>query len=220
MTSRDHSRKVASMSENVPYDDSMTSASAHERRPDRLMRGAVGSSHHHRQDFDQSAEYARHGASHSSRHRSGAAAAQHQYDYAQPTPDHVDGNSGAAYYRLSNQPNNSGGNNPHLDPSSAAAAAAGGAGLKPHKTRKQRLESISRNDSLSSDPSDCVRPPPPKPHKHKHKRATTATTTMTSSTTQKPNSLSSSDDELQTPSECSSCDEQEIESESISEKGE
>ncbi len=46
----------------------------------------------------------------------------------------------------------------HLDPSSAATSG---------KSRRRKLDSMFRNDSLSSDPSDCVRPPPPKPHKHK-----------------------------------------------------
>lgn len=86
----------------------------------------------------------------------------------------------------------------HLDPSSAVAKTA--------RTRR-KLESMLRNDSLSSDPSDCVRPPPPKPHKHKKGKK------------QRQASLSSSDDEIQTTPECTSCDEQEIESESVSEKG-
>lgn len=87
----------------------------------------------------------------------------------------------------------------HLDPSSAVA--------KTSRSRR-KLDSMLRNDSLSSDPSDCVRPPPPKPHKHKKGK-------------NKPrqSSFSSSDDEIQTTPECTSCDEQEIESESVSEKG-
>ena len=67
-----------------------------------------------------------------------------------------------------------------------------------------------RNDSLSSDPSDCVvRPPPPKPYKHRRGR-----------NKQRRTSFSSSDDELQTTPDCTSGDEQDIESESVSEKGE
>jgi hypothetical protein len=85
----------------------------------------------------------------------------------------------------------------HLDPNSAGS-----------KTRSRRkLETMIRNDSLSSDPSDCVRPPPPKPHKHRKGKK------------QRQASLSSSDDEIQTTPECTSCEEQEIESESVSEKG-
>ncbi len=86
----------------------------------------------------------------------------------------------------------------HLDPSSAA-----------NKTSRSRrkVESMLRNDSLSSDPSDCVRPPPPRPHKHKKGKK------------QRQASFSSSDDEIQTTPECTSCEEPEIESESVSEKG-
>ena len=84
----------------------------------------------------------------------------------------------------------------HLDPSSAV-----------NNRSRRKVESMLRNDSLSSDPSDVVRPPPPKPHKHKKGR--------------KPRqaSLSSSDDDIQTTPECTSCDDAEIESESVSEKG-
>ena len=64
-----------------------------------------------------------------------------------------------------------------------------------------------RNDSLSSDPSDCVvRPPPPKPYKHRKGK-----------NKQRRTSFSSSDDELQTTPDCTSGDEQDIES--VSEKG-
>ena len=87
----------------------------------------------------------------------------------------------------------------HLDPSSAVT--------KTTKSRRNKMESMLRNDSLSSDPSDCVRPPPPKPHKHKRGKK------------QRQRSLSSSDDEIRSTPECTSCDEQEIESESVSEKG-
>ncbi len=86
----------------------------------------------------------------------------------------------------------------HLDPSSAVS--------KTSRSRR-KLDTMLRNDSLSSDPSDCVRPPPPKPHKHKKGKK------------QRQASLSSSEDEIQTTPECTSCDEPEIESESVSEKG-
>ena len=39
-------------------------------------------------------------------------------------------------------------------------------------TNRRKLDSTFRNDSLSSDQSECLqqqRPPPPKPHKHKQK---------------------------------------------------
>ncbi|XP_060601574.1 regulating synaptic membrane exocytosis protein 1-like isoform X2 [Ruditapes philippinarum] len=87
----------------------------------------------------------------------------------------------------------------HLDPNSAVA--------KTSRSNRRKLESIMRNDSLSSDPSDCVRPPPPKPHKHKRGKK------------QRQHSVSSSDEEIRSTPECSSCEELDLESESVSEKG-
>ncbi|MGH0172477.1 UNVERIFIED_CONTAM: hypothetical protein FKN15_069611 [Acipenser sinensis] len=49
----------------------------------------------------------------------------------------------------------------HLDPSSAVII---------HKTKKAKMETMLRNDSLSSDQSESLRPPPPKPHKTKIKK--------------------------------------------------
>lgn len=72
---------------------------------------------------------------------------------------------------------------------------------------RRKVESVVRNDSLSSDQSECVRPPPPKPHRHKRGKKL------------RQRSLSSSDDEIRSTPDCSSCEEQEIESESVSEKG-
>ncbi|KAI8764624.1 regulating synaptic membrane exocytosis protein 2 isoform X3, partial [Biomphalaria glabrata] len=89
----------------------------------------------------------------------------------------------------------------HLDPSSAGGGRT--------RNNRKKMETMLRNDSLSSDPSDCVRPPPPKPHKHKRGKK------------QRQHSLSSSEDELQSSPECSSCEEEvDLESESVSEKGE
>jgi hypothetical protein len=89
----------------------------------------------------------------------------------------------------------------HLDPSTAAT------GRNSQNKRRQKLETMMfRNDSLSSDPSDCARPPPPKPHKNKRGKKT------------RQHSLSSSDDEIRSTPECSSGEEQESES-LISEKG-
>uniref|UniRef100_A0A8C6TWI7 Regulating synaptic membrane exocytosis 2 n=1 Tax=Neogobius melanostomus TaxID=47308 RepID=A0A8C6TWI7_9GOBI len=64
-----------------------------------------------------------------------------------------------------------------------------------------------RNDSLSSDQSESVRPPPPKPHKTKKGGK------------MRQVSLSSSEEELATTPEYTSCEDVEIESESVSEKG-
>ena len=93
----------------------------------------------------------------------------------------------------------------HLDPSTAAS------GRNSRNNRNRKMENMIRNDSLSSDPSDCSRPPPPKPHKHRRGIGKKQT---------RQHSLSSSDDEIRSTPECSSCEEQANESESlISEKG-
>nr|XP_055170242.1 regulating synaptic membrane exocytosis protein 2 isoform X7 [Nyctereutes procyonoides] len=84
----------------------------------------------------------------------------------------------------------------HLDPSSAV-----------RKTKREKMETMLRNDSLSSDQSESVRPPPPKPHKSKKGGK------------MRQVSLSSSEEELASTPEYTSCDDVEIESESVSEKG-
>ncbi|XP_050040629.1 regulating synaptic membrane exocytosis protein 2 isoform X2 [Dermacentor andersoni] len=108
-------------------------------------------------------------------------------------------------------------------PSSLQSAQVGGghhhmhgvpvaaAGLQPQQQpqaqqqqQRRKVDSVVRNDSLSSDQSECVRPPPPKPHRHKRGRK------------MRQRSLSSSDDEARSTPDCSSCEE----SESVSEKGE
>ncbi|XP_042528974.1 regulating synaptic membrane exocytosis protein 2 isoform X22 [Dipodomys spectabilis] len=84
----------------------------------------------------------------------------------------------------------------HLDPSAAV-----------RKTKREKMETMLRNDSLSSDQSESVRPPPPKPHKSKKGGK------------MRQVSLSSSEEELASTPEYTSCDDVEIESESVSEKG-
>ncbi|XP_039184774.1 regulating synaptic membrane exocytosis protein 2 isoform X24 [Crotalus tigris] len=84
----------------------------------------------------------------------------------------------------------------HLDPSSAV-----------RKTKREKMETMLRNDSLSSDQSESIRPPPPKPHKTKKGGK------------MRQVSLSSSEEELASTPEYTSCDDVEIESESVSEKG-
>lgn len=91
----------------------------------------------------------------------------------------------------------------HLDPSSAVYNKVN----KQQESRK--VESMIRNDSLSSDQSECVRPPPPKPHKAKPSRAK-----------RRQLSLSSSEEEIRSTPDYTSPDEGEIESESVSERGE
>ncbi|XP_073668830.1 regulating synaptic membrane exocytosis protein 2 isoform X5 [Paramisgurnus dabryanus] len=82
----------------------------------------------------------------------------------------------------------------HLDPSSAM--------------RRNKMDSMLRNDSLSSDQSESVRPPPPRPHRS---RRIGKLRTM--------GIFSSSEEELATTPEYTSCEDVELESESISEKG-
>ncbi|XP_016338864.1 regulating synaptic membrane exocytosis protein 2 isoform X4 [Sinocyclocheilus anshuiensis] len=84
----------------------------------------------------------------------------------------------------------------HLDPVSAV-----------RKSKREKMESMLRNDSLSSDQSESVRPSPPKPHKTKRGGK------------MRQFSLSSSEEELATTPEYTSCEDVEIESESVSEKG-
>ena len=82
---------------------------------------------------------------------------------------------------------------------------------------RRKLDSTFRNDSLSSDQSECLqqqRPPPPKPHKHKRHSHTTR-----GGGQGRPFGVSSSDEEIRSTPECTSCGEEEIESESVSEKG-
>uniref|UniRef100_A0A8C6GJ57 Regulating synaptic membrane exocytosis 2 n=1 Tax=Mus spicilegus TaxID=10103 RepID=A0A8C6GJ57_MUSSI len=83
----------------------------------------------------------------------------------------------------------------HLDPSSAV-----------RKTKREKMETMLRNDSLSSDQSESVRPPPPRPHKSKKGGK------------MRQVSLSSSEEELASTPEYTSCDDVELESESVSEK--
>ncbi|TRY95790.1 hypothetical protein DNTS_018337 [Danionella cerebrum] len=81
----------------------------------------------------------------------------------------------------------------HLDPSSAM--------------RRNKVDNILRNDSLSSDQSESVRPPPPRPHRSKRIGKLRAM-----------GSFSSSEEELATTPDYTSCEDVELESESISEK--
>ncbi len=85
----------------------------------------------------------------------------------------------------------------HLDPSSAM-----------HRNKQDKMDSMLWNDSLSSDQSESVRPPPPRPH-----RSTRLGKLRTMG------SFSSSEEELATTPEYTSCEDVELESESMSEKG-
>ncbi|XP_053142819.1 regulating synaptic membrane exocytosis protein 1 isoform X33 [Hemicordylus capensis] len=85
-----------------------------------------------------------------------------------------------------------------LDPSSA---------ILNRKAKREKMETMLRNDSLSSDQSESVRPSPPKPHRSKRGGK------------KRQMSVSSSEEEGASTPEYTSCDDVEIESESVSEKG-
>ncbi|KAG9337983.1 hypothetical protein JZ751_027320, partial [Albula glossodonta] len=84
----------------------------------------------------------------------------------------------------------------HLDPSSAALM---------RKAKREKMESMLRNDSLSSDQSESLRPPPPRPYKSKR------------GINKRQMSVSSSEEEGGSTPEYTSCEDVEIES--VSEKG-
>ncbi|XP_037391252.1 regulating synaptic membrane exocytosis protein 2 isoform X3 [Pygocentrus nattereri] len=86
----------------------------------------------------------------------------------------------------------------HLDPSSA---------LHRSKAGREKMDGMLRNDSLSSDQSESVRPP--RPHRSRHRTGKLRAM----------GSFSSSEEELATTPEYTSCEDVELESESISEKG-
>ncbi|XP_078504174.1 regulating synaptic membrane exocytosis protein 1 isoform X6 [Lissotriton helveticus] len=75
------------------------------------------------------------------------------------------------------------------------------------KTKREKMESMLRNDSLSSDQSESVRPSPPKPNRSKRGGK------------KRQMSVSSSEEEGVSTPEYTSWEDVEIESESVSEKG-
>ncbi|XP_051853206.1 regulating synaptic membrane exocytosis protein 1 isoform X19 [Antechinus flavipes] len=85
-----------------------------------------------------------------------------------------------------------------LDPSSAILI---------RKAKREKMETMLRNDSLSSDQSESVRPSPPKPYRSKRGGK------------KRQMSVSSSEEEGASTPEYTSCEDVEIESESVSEKG-
>uniref|UniRef100_A0A3Q3BHL9 Regulating synaptic membrane exocytosis 1a n=1 Tax=Kryptolebias marmoratus TaxID=37003 RepID=A0A3Q3BHL9_KRYMA len=91
------------------------------------------------------------------------------------------------------------------EPPGSGPSSAPGQGPGVKRTKRDKAESMLRNDSLSSDQSESLRPPPPRPYKSKRgpgKRQT---------------SVSSSEEEGGTTPEYSSCEDAEIES--VSERG-
>nr|XP_045013048.1 regulating synaptic membrane exocytosis protein 1 isoform X22 [Jaculus jaculus] len=85
-----------------------------------------------------------------------------------------------------------------LDPSSAVLM---------RKAKREKVETMLRNDSLSSDQSESVRPSPPKPHRSRRGGK------------KRQMSVSSSEEEGVSTPEYTSCEDVELESESVSEKG-
>uniref|UniRef100_A0AAR2LT98 Regulating synaptic membrane exocytosis 1a n=1 Tax=Pygocentrus nattereri TaxID=42514 RepID=A0AAR2LT98_PYGNA len=84
----------------------------------------------------------------------------------------------------------------HLEPGSAAML---------RKTKREKAESMLRNDSLSSDQSESLRPPPPRPYKSKR------------GSNKRQMSVSSSEEEGGSTPEYTSCEDVDIES--VSERG-
>ncbi|KAM9344548.1 regulating synaptic membrane exocytosis protein 1 isoform 3-T3 [Symphorus nematophorus] len=76
------------------------------------------------------------------------------------------------------------------------------------RTKREKAESMLRNDSLSSDQSESLRPPPPRPYKSKRGLGAGG---------KRQTSVSSSEEEGVTTPEYSSCEDAEIES--VSERG-
>ncbi|XP_069394605.1 regulating synaptic membrane exocytosis protein 1 isoform X28 [Paralichthys olivaceus] len=76
------------------------------------------------------------------------------------------------------------------------------------RTKREKAESMLRNDSLSSDQSESLRPPPPRPYKSKRGLGAGG---------KRQTSVSSSEEEGGTTPEYSSCEDAEIES--VSERG-
>ncbi|XP_031757301.1 regulating synaptic membrane exocytosis protein 1 isoform X16 [Xenopus tropicalis] len=110
----------------------------------------------------------------------------HSSQHSPVPPEHVDSMNHDSFKKQS-----------RLDPSSA---------LLTRKATREKMETMLRNDSLSSDQSESVRPSPPKPHRSKRGGK------------KRQMSVSSSDDEGASTPEYTSCEDAEIESESVSEK--
>ncbi|XP_043366402.1 regulating synaptic membrane exocytosis protein 1 isoform X10 [Dermochelys coriacea] len=115
-------------------------------------------------------------------------------NHSPPTPRH----SPVPTERLESKNHDSFKKQSRLDPSSA---------ILMRKAKREKMETMLRNDSLSSDQSESVRPSPPKPHRSKRGGK------------KRQMSVSSSEEEGASTPEYTSCEDVEIESESVSEKG-
>ncbi|XP_054874435.1 regulating synaptic membrane exocytosis protein 1-like isoform X28 [Amphiprion ocellaris] len=94
------------------------------------------------------------------------------------------------------------------EPSGSGPGSVPGQGPVVRRTKREKAESMLRNDSLSSDQSESLRPPPPRPHKSKRALGAGG---------KRQASVSSSEEEGGTTPEYSSCEDAEIES--VSERG-
>uniref|UniRef100_A0A669DY91 Regulating synaptic membrane exocytosis 1 n=1 Tax=Oreochromis niloticus TaxID=8128 RepID=A0A669DY91_ORENI len=95
------------------------------------------------------------------------------------------------------------------EPPDSGPGSAPGQGPSVKRTKRDKAESMLRNDSLSSDQSESLRPPPPRPYKSKRGQGAGG---------KRQTSISSSEEEGGTTPEYSSCEDAEIES--VSERGE
>ncbi|KAF3708531.1 Regulating synaptic membrane exocytosis protein 1 Rab-3-interacting molecule 1 [Channa argus] len=94
------------------------------------------------------------------------------------------------------------------EPPGSGPGSAPGQGPGVRRTKREKAESMLRNDSLSSDQSESLRPPPPRPYKSKRGLGSGG---------KRQTSVSSSEEEGGTTPEYSSCEDAEIES--VSERG-
>lgn len=94
------------------------------------------------------------------------------------------------------------------EPPGSGPGSAPGQGPAVRRTKREKSESMLRNDSLSSDQSESLRPPPPRPYKSKRGLGAGG---------KRQTSVSSSEEEGGTTPEYSSCEDAEIES--VSERG-
>lgn len=126
-------------------------------------------------------------------------------DGMQPGQRTVGGVGGAHEHTLAQQ-----GPPPELrEPLGSGPGSAPGQGPVVRRTKREKAESMLRNDSLSSDQSESLRPPPPRPYKSKRGLGAGG---------KRQTSVSSSEEDGGTTPEYSSCEDAEIES--VSERGE
>ncbi|XP_034754169.1 regulating synaptic membrane exocytosis protein 1-like isoform X1 [Etheostoma cragini] len=94
------------------------------------------------------------------------------------------------------------------EPGGSGPSSNPGQGPVVRRTKREKAETMLRNDSLSSDQSESLRPPPPRPYKLKRGLGAGV---------KRQTSVSSSEEEGGTTPEYSSCEDAEIES--VSERG-